>query len=150
MNDEPMVSVTQTDANNYCRILAALGMEEEGDPVAEVERLKRTLEAYQSAYPAVRDQASELASALARTSTGDAATTDMLVQQAIGYVDKIVSAPRRDCADPRAGQYGRRNYTLKDAREHARYAASLLREAWEQLDPMGGPLGPNARVQAPP
>lgn len=26
------------DANNYCRILSLLGMEEEGDPVAEVER----------------------------------------------------------------------------------------------------------------
>ena len=28
------------DANNYCLILSVLGMEEEGDPVAEVERLK--------------------------------------------------------------------------------------------------------------
>jgi hypothetical protein len=35
-----MVEVTQEDANNYCRVLAALGMEEEGDPVAEIERLK--------------------------------------------------------------------------------------------------------------
>lgn len=34
-----MVSVIAEDANNYCRILTALGMEEEGDPVAEVERL---------------------------------------------------------------------------------------------------------------
>jgi hypothetical protein len=30
---------TAEDANNYCRILTALGMEEEGDPVAEVHRL---------------------------------------------------------------------------------------------------------------
>lgn len=28
------------DGNNYCRILTILGMEEEGDPVAEVQRLK--------------------------------------------------------------------------------------------------------------
>ncbi len=35
-----MVSVTKEDANNYCRILAALGMEEEGDPVAEVQNLQ--------------------------------------------------------------------------------------------------------------
>jgi hypothetical protein len=35
-----MVQVTKEDANNYCRILTALGMEEEGDPVAEVERLR--------------------------------------------------------------------------------------------------------------
>jgi hypothetical protein len=38
--DPRMVQVTQEDANNYCRILTALGMEEEGDPVAEVERLR--------------------------------------------------------------------------------------------------------------
>lgn len=31
-----MVSVKKEDANNYCRILAALGMQEEGDPVAKV------------------------------------------------------------------------------------------------------------------
>ncbi|MEQ6474166.1 hypothetical protein [Comamonas sp. wu1-DMT] len=37
-----MVSVNKEDANNYCRILAALGMEEEGDPVAEVQRLLST------------------------------------------------------------------------------------------------------------
>jgi len=35
-----MVEVTQRDANNYCRVLTALGMEEEGDPVAEIERLR--------------------------------------------------------------------------------------------------------------
>ena len=37
-----MVSVKKVDANNYCRILAALGVEEEGDPVAEVQRLLST------------------------------------------------------------------------------------------------------------
>jgi hypothetical protein len=31
------------DANDYCRILSLLGMEEEGDPVAEVERLRQRL-----------------------------------------------------------------------------------------------------------
>jgi hypothetical protein len=34
------VLVMREDANNYCRILRILGMEEEGDPVAEVKRLK--------------------------------------------------------------------------------------------------------------
>lgn len=34
-----MIEVTQEDGNNYCSILRALGMEEEGDPVAEVKRL---------------------------------------------------------------------------------------------------------------
>ena len=36
---EGMVSVTKEDANNYCRILTLLGMEEEGSPVEGVERL---------------------------------------------------------------------------------------------------------------
>lgn len=40
-----MVSVVAEDANNYCRILTALGMEEEGDPVTEVERLVALSEA---------------------------------------------------------------------------------------------------------
>lgn len=35
-----MVSVKRVDANNYCQILAALGMEEEGDPVTEVRNLQ--------------------------------------------------------------------------------------------------------------
>ena len=34
-----LTSVTKEDANNYCRILTVLGMEEEGDPVVEVEKL---------------------------------------------------------------------------------------------------------------
>ena len=38
-----MVEVTQQDANNYCRVLAALGMEEEGDPVAEIAQMKIAL-----------------------------------------------------------------------------------------------------------
>ena len=36
---EGMVSVAKEDANNYCRILTLLGMEEEGSPVEAVERL---------------------------------------------------------------------------------------------------------------
>lgn len=35
-----MIEVTKEDANNYSAILAILGMEEEGDPVAEVKMLK--------------------------------------------------------------------------------------------------------------
>jgi len=38
-----MVEVTQEDANNYCRVLTALGMEEEGDPADEIERLSAAL-----------------------------------------------------------------------------------------------------------
>ncbi len=34
-----MVMVTRDEASNYCRILTLLGMEEEGDPVAEIVRL---------------------------------------------------------------------------------------------------------------
>jgi hypothetical protein len=35
-----MIEVTKHDANNYCLVLRALGMEDEGDPVAEIERLQ--------------------------------------------------------------------------------------------------------------
>lgn len=35
-----MIEVTKQDANNYSLILAVLGMDEEGDPVIEVKRLK--------------------------------------------------------------------------------------------------------------
>jgi hypothetical protein len=35
-----MIEVTKHDANNYCLVLRALGMEDEGDPVAEIELLK--------------------------------------------------------------------------------------------------------------
>ena len=35
-----MVEVTQEDANNYCSVLKALGMEEEGNPVAAIEMLR--------------------------------------------------------------------------------------------------------------
>lgn len=34
-----LIQVTHQNGNNYCRILSLLGMEEEGNPVAEVERL---------------------------------------------------------------------------------------------------------------
>jgi hypothetical protein len=36
---EVMVSVYQEEANAFCEILTLLGMDEEGDPVAEVKRL---------------------------------------------------------------------------------------------------------------
>lgn len=41
MNNQqnPLLEVPAEEANNYSRILAILGMEEEGDPVAEVRRL---------------------------------------------------------------------------------------------------------------
>lgn len=39
-----MVEVTQEDANNYSRILTLLGMEEEGDPVSDIEALKADAE----------------------------------------------------------------------------------------------------------
>jgi hypothetical protein len=46
MSDMPkMVEVTAADANNYCRVLSALGMEEEGDPVQEITSIKDELAA---------------------------------------------------------------------------------------------------------
>ena len=50
-----MVEVTQEDANNYCLVLKALGMEEEGDPVAVIEML-RIWEAESSARATLLEQ----------------------------------------------------------------------------------------------
>jgi len=38
-----MIEVTKEDANNYCRVLTALGMEEEGDPVAAIHMLENQI-----------------------------------------------------------------------------------------------------------
>ena len=50
-----MVEVTKEDANNYRRVLKALGMEEEGDPVAVIEML-RSWEAESSARVTLLEQ----------------------------------------------------------------------------------------------
>lgn len=50
-----MVEVTKEDANNYCLVLKALGIEEEGDPVAAIEML-RSWEAESSARAALLEQ----------------------------------------------------------------------------------------------
>lgn len=50
-----MVEVTQEDANNYCLVLKALGMEEEGDPVSAIEML-RSWEAESSARATLLEQ----------------------------------------------------------------------------------------------
>lgn len=46
------VTVLRDDANAYCRILTLLGMEEEGDPVAEVESLLADIKVNAGAAPA--------------------------------------------------------------------------------------------------
>lgn len=47
----PLIEVSQRDANNYCRILSLLGMEEEGDPVAEIGLLIAARDAEPVAHP---------------------------------------------------------------------------------------------------
>lgn len=63
-----------------------------------------------------------------------------LVAQAVGEIDRIVDTNFTGYSDipsnPRRNHSDRRPFTLKDARPHAAYAARLLREAWEMLDPM--------------
>ena len=41
MPEEKLIEVKAEDANSYCRILTMLEMEEEGDPVAMIEKLIR-------------------------------------------------------------------------------------------------------------
>ena len=51
------VTVLRDDANAYCRILTLLGMEEEGDPVAEVASLLADIEANAGLRAKVAQQA---------------------------------------------------------------------------------------------
>lgn len=71
------------------------------------------------------------------TNNGYAAS--LLVSEALAEVLKVVKAEDQLYADRETNfnrpVNARRKYTLKDAREHARYAERLLREAWELLDP---------------
>lgn len=68
----------------------------------------------------------------------------LLVSQAVGEVDSIVSAKPVGYSDfgsnPHRHHNDKRAFTLREAKQHASYAAKLLREAWEMLDPsMGRP-----------
>lgn len=53
----PTVAAKDEDGNNYCRILTILGMEEEGDPLAEVQRLFDADAAPEPTPESVRDAA---------------------------------------------------------------------------------------------
>ena len=96
-----MVSVARHDANNYCRILSALGMEEEGDPVAEVERLV-------AAQPSVPDFTEDLSKMCRR-----------LILDVRALVDE---------EGPKAARLSRANQALKWLQSHG-LAGSPLRDA---------------------
>lgn len=77
-----MVSVKKEDANNYCRILAALGMQEEGDPIAEVQNMLAASVTRDSVTQAVRDYYFALDT---RQHGGVAASTALdAIQKALG------------------------------------------------------------------
>lgn len=77
-----MVSVNKEDANNYCRILAVLGMEEEGDPVTEVQNLLAASVAQDAVMQAVRNYYFALDT---RQHGGVAASTALdAIQKALG------------------------------------------------------------------
>lgn len=63
----------------------------------------------------------------------------MLVSQAVGEVDSIVTANPVGYSDfgrnPRRNHNDKHAFTLREAKQRASYAAKLLREAWEMLDP---------------
>jgi len=50
---EDLKKEVNVDGNNYCQILTLLGMEEEGDPVAEVKKLVKQVEDAEVAWNAV-------------------------------------------------------------------------------------------------
>jgi hypothetical protein len=51
MTMNKMVEVPKKDANNYSLVLTALGMEEEGDPLAEIESLRKDAERFRWLAP---------------------------------------------------------------------------------------------------
>jgi hypothetical protein len=63
----------------------------------------------------------------------------MLVSQSIGEIDSITQARPVAYSDfganPRRNHNDKHPFTLREAKQHASYAAKLLREAWEMLDP---------------
>lgn len=83
-----MVAVTKEDANNYCRVLTELGMEEEGDPVAGIEML-RSWEADAQARADLLEQHLRAVLEVARTWQPDYATK----------MDRNTLQHARDCAD---------------------------------------------------
>lgn len=63
----------------------------------------------------------------------------LLVSEAMSVVIEIAEARRQGYADypanPQRGRLETRPMTMKDAKQRARYAEKLLRQAWDILDP---------------
>lgn len=110
-----MVSVKTVDANNYCRILAALGMEEEGDPVAEVQNL--------------------LAAAAAPVTQTEATWCEYIAGMIGCYLKEPDESPRVKAI---AGIIERRLWALPSPKPMARAEKSDSFEAWAKAE--GGPF----------
>lgn len=82
-----MVEVTREDANNYSLVLKALGMEEEGDPVAAIEMLW-SWEAESSARVALLEQHLKAVLEVARTWMPDYAST--MDRDTLKYADDFL------------------------------------------------------------
>ena len=96
---EPMVEVTKHDANNYCLILRELGMDGEGDPVAEVRRLvaapqQEAQDSVSPRHPVVmqwRDNAIEACAKIADAYGHEHAAQDMRA---------MLTAPQQEAQEP--------------------------------------------------
>lgn len=92
-----MCLVAREDANNYCRILTLLGMEEEGDPVAEIETLLAERVRVPDGDPmeALREERLTLLNGF-----GQGAFADGRLRERIAEIDAMLSAA------PEGGYHG--------------------------------------------
>ena len=115
---------------SYTDITSAGGMDPRNDPSSDTARLERHRKLHNIDLPPHPDVVA------AKNLQTDAAP---LVSQAVGEVDSNVAANPVGYSDfgvnPRRNHNEKHAFTMREAKQRARYAAKLLREAWEMLDP---------------
>lgn len=85
-----MVEVTKEDANNYCMVLTLLGLEEEGDPIAEINKLKESAIKSERIAIAYSDVIQEQVIAM-RAAIADAAINDP--EKGIQWIINTLAGP---------------------------------------------------------
>ena len=120
---------------SYTDITSDSGMDPRNDPDSDTARLERHRKLHNIGLPPHPDVVA------AKSLQKEAA---LLVSQAVGEVDSIVAANPVGYSDfgfnSRRNQHDKHAFTMREAKQRARYAVKLLREAWEMLDPgLSGP-----------
>jgi len=92
---QKMVEVTAADANNYCRVLSALGMEEEGDPVQEITSIKDQLAAARAELTNLRNDWNALQHAIVGDTGASAILTVERMRAEIERAMRVVEAVQK-------------------------------------------------------